>query len=167
MNDLEIAAFSPTSRVCDSRFGGKNDQRESTCDHRTARRWHFAGSGAKRPCNWRRTPSSRRRCGQSRCTKRSVCLRGYNEQVGPQEDVETPEEVPIQADVKPECFTEGSRSSRERNGLQGRRCLSCEEDHPKQGLGSPYRSGRSAHWVKVKNPKAPAVKREAEEDCGR
>jgi hypothetical protein len=23
---------------------------------------------------------------------------------------------------------------------------------------------RSAHWVKVKNPKAPAVKREAEED---
>ena len=31
-------------------------------------------------------------------------------------------------------------------------------------LGSPYRSGRSAHWVKVKNPKAPAVTREAEED---
>ena len=33
-------------------------------------------------------------------------------------------------------------------------------------LGSPYRSGRSPHWVKVKNPKAPAVKREAEEDWG-
>jgi hypothetical protein len=32
--------------------------------------------------------------------------------------------------------------------------------------GSPYRSGRSVHWVKVKNPKAPAVKREAEEDWG-
>jgi bifunctional non-homologous end joining protein LigD len=31
-------------------------------------------------------------------------------------------------------------------------------------LGSPYRSGRSAHWVKVKNPKAPAVTREAEEN---
>jgi hypothetical protein len=31
-------------------------------------------------------------------------------------------------------------------------------------LGSPYRSGRSPHWVRVKNPKAPAVKREAEED---
>jgi ATP-dependent DNA ligase len=30
-------------------------------------------------------------------------------------------------------------------------------------LGSPYRSGRSPLWVKVKNPKAPAVKREAEE----
>ena len=34
-------------------------------------------------------------------------------------------------------------------------------------LGSPYRSGRSTHWVKVKNPKAPAVRREAEEDWGR
>ena len=30
-------------------------------------------------------------------------------------------------------------------------------------LGSPYRAGRSAHWIKVKNPDAPAVKREAEE----
>jgi bifunctional non-homologous end joining protein LigD len=34
-------------------------------------------------------------------------------------------------------------------------------------LGSTYRSGRSPHWVKVKNPKAPAVRREAEEDWGR
>jgi ATP-dependent DNA ligase len=34
-------------------------------------------------------------------------------------------------------------------------------------LGSLYRSGRSPHWIKVKNPKAPAVKREAEEDWGR
>jgi bifunctional non-homologous end joining protein LigD len=33
-------------------------------------------------------------------------------------------------------------------------------------LGSPYRSGRSPHWIKVKNPNAPAVKREAEEDWG-
>jgi hypothetical protein len=32
--------------------------------------------------------------------------------------------------------------------------------------GSPYRSGRSPHWVKVKNPKAPAVTRETEEDWG-
>jgi hypothetical protein len=31
-------------------------------------------------------------------------------------------------------------------------------------LGSPYRSGRSTHWVKVKNRKAPAVTRGAEED---
>jgi bifunctional non-homologous end joining protein LigD len=33
-------------------------------------------------------------------------------------------------------------------------------------LGSPYRSGRSRHWVKSKNPAAPVVKREAEEDWG-
>jgi bifunctional non-homologous end joining protein LigD len=34
-------------------------------------------------------------------------------------------------------------------------------------LGSPYRSGRSQHWIKSKNPAAPAVKREAEEDWAR
>jgi len=34
-------------------------------------------------------------------------------------------------------------------------------------LGSRYRSGRSRHWIKSKNPKHPAVKREAEEDWGR
>ena len=33
-------------------------------------------------------------------------------------------------------------------------------------LGSHYRSGRVDHWLKVKNPAAPAVKREAEEDWG-
>jgi bifunctional non-homologous end joining protein LigD len=33
-------------------------------------------------------------------------------------------------------------------------------------LGSPYRSGRSRDWLKMKNPNAPAVKREAEEDWG-
>jgi bifunctional non-homologous end joining protein LigD len=31
---------------------------------------------------------------------------------------------------------------------------------------SPYSSGRSRHWIKSKNPHAPAVKREAEEDWG-
>jgi bifunctional non-homologous end joining protein LigD len=31
-------------------------------------------------------------------------------------------------------------------------------------LGSRYRSGRSPDWIKSKNPDAPAVKREAEED---
>jgi len=34
-------------------------------------------------------------------------------------------------------------------------------------LGSRYRSGRSRHWVKSKNPAAPAIKREAEEDWGK
>src|SRR5262245_38095845 len=33
--------------------------------------------------------------------------------------------------------------------------------------GSPYRSGRSKDWLKFKNPAAPAVKREAEEDWGK
>jgi len=41
--------------------------------------------------------------------------------------------------------------------------LGCEGIVSKR-LGSPYRSGRSKHWLKVKNPAAPAVKREAEED---
>ena len=39
--------------------------------------------------------------------------------------------------------------------------LGCEGIVSKR-LGSSYRSGRTAHWIKVKNPKAPAVKREAE-----
>jgi ATP-dependent DNA ligase len=34
-------------------------------------------------------------------------------------------------------------------------------------VGSRYRSGRSKDWLKFKNPEAPAVKREAEEDWGR
>jgi bifunctional non-homologous end joining protein LigD len=32
---------------------------------------------------------------------------------------------------------------------------------------STYRSGLSPHWVKSKNPDAPAVRREAEEDWGK
>jgi ATP-dependent DNA ligase len=61
--------------------------------------------------------------------------------------------------------------------LQGRRCpAAIESRHAcKLGLegivskrkGSPYRSGRSPDWLKMKNPDAPAVKREAEEDWGR
>jgi ATP-dependent DNA ligase len=43
--------------------------------------------------------------------------------------------------------------------------LGCEGIVSKR-LGSLYRSGRSPHWVKVKNPEAPAVRREAEEDWG-
>src|SRR3989475_8711263 len=33
--------------------------------------------------------------------------------------------------------------------------------------GSPYRSGRSPDWLKMKNPTHEAVRREAEEDWGR
>ena len=43
--------------------------------------------------------------------------------------------------------------------------LGCEGIVSKR-VGSPYRAGRSDHWIKVKNPAAPAVKREAEEDWG-
>src|SRR5215469_9603881 len=43
--------------------------------------------------------------------------------------------------------------------------LGCEGIVSKR-LGSIYRRGRSPLWIKVKNPNAPAVKREAEEDWG-
>ena len=42
--------------------------------------------------------------------------------------------------------------------------LGCEGIMSKR-LGSPYRAGRSAHWLKIKNPDAPAVRR-LEEDWG-
>jgi bifunctional non-homologous end joining protein LigD len=44
--------------------------------------------------------------------------------------------------------------------------LGCEGIVSKR-LGSVYRRGRSPLWLKVKNPNAPAVKRETEEDWGR
>jgi bifunctional non-homologous end joining protein LigD len=44
--------------------------------------------------------------------------------------------------------------------------LGCEGIVSKR-RGSLYRSGRSPHWIKVKNPAAPAVSREAEEDWGK
>ena len=44
--------------------------------------------------------------------------------------------------------------------------LGCEGIVSKR-FGSTYSSGRSKYWVKVKNPKAPAIRREAEEDWGR
>ena len=43
--------------------------------------------------------------------------------------------------------------------------LGCEGIVSKR-LGSAYRSGRDDHWLKVKNPTAPAVRREAEENWG-
>ncbi len=44
--------------------------------------------------------------------------------------------------------------------------LGCEGIVSKR-LGSPYRSGRIDHWLKIKNPAAPAERRDAEEDWGR
>jgi bifunctional non-homologous end joining protein LigD len=43
--------------------------------------------------------------------------------------------------------------------------LGCEGIVSKR-RGSAYRSGRVGHWLKIKNPAAPAVKREAQEDWG-
>jgi len=43
--------------------------------------------------------------------------------------------------------------------------LGCEGIVSKR-LGSAYRAGRVEHWLKIKNPAAPAVRREAEEDWG-
>jgi ATP-dependent DNA ligase len=47
--------------------------------------------------------------------------------------------------------------------LREARKLGCEGIVSKR-LGSLYRSGRSTSWLKSKNPKAPAVRREAEEE---
>jgi bifunctional non-homologous end joining protein LigD len=41
--------------------------------------------------------------------------------------------------------------------------LGCEGIVSKR-LGTPYRAGRSHHWLKIKNPDAPAVRRLEEED---
>jgi ATP-dependent DNA ligase len=41
--------------------------------------------------------------------------------------------------------------------------LGCEGIVSKR-LGSPYRAGRADCWIKIKNPAAPAVTREAQED---
>jgi ATP-dependent DNA ligase len=41
------------------------------------------------------------------------------------------------------------------------------EGNVSKRLGSRYRSGRSPDWLKFKNPAAPTVKREAEEDWGK
>ena len=44
-------------------------------------------------------------------------------------------------------------------------CLAVKEmNEGSLRLGSHYRAGRSKEWLKVKNPAAPAVKREAEEE---
>jgi bifunctional non-homologous end joining protein LigD len=41
--------------------------------------------------------------------------------------------------------------------------LACEGIVSKR-LGTPYRAGRSPHWLKIKNPDAPAVRRLEEQD---
>jgi ATP-dependent DNA ligase len=45
-------------------------------------------------------------------------------------------------------------------------CKMGPEGSVSKRIGSRYRSGRSKDWLKFKNPEAPAVKREAEEERG-
>jgi ATP-dependent DNA ligase len=45
-----------------------------------------------------------------------------------------------------------------------RRRVSADRSLVSKRLGTPYRAGRSAHWLKIKNPGAPAVRRLEEED---
>jgi hypothetical protein len=52
-------------------------------------------------------------------------------------------------------------------GHEPARCKMGLEGIVSKRLGSTYRSGRSPDWLKFKNPEAPAVKREAEEDWGK
>jgi ATP-dependent DNA ligase len=53
-----------------------------------------------------------------------------------------------------------------RSPIEKRNCRLGYEGIVSKRLGSIYRRGRSPLWLKVKNPNAPAVKREAEEDWG-
>jgi ATP-dependent DNA ligase len=48
-----------------------------------------------------------------------------------------------------------------------RACRMGPEGVVSKRLGSRYVSGRCRDWLKMKNPDAPAVRREAEEDWGR
>jgi hypothetical protein len=69
----------------------------------------------------------------------------------------------------------GVQGARRRRYLLWRLYRQCRDQRLQDGLegivskrkGSPYRSGPSPDWLKMKNPVAPAVKREAEEDWGR
>ena len=65
---------------------------------------------------------------------------------------------------------ERRKFSRELHDSLGQYLAACKmglEGIPSKRVGSPYVSGRSRHWIKSKNPAAPAVQREAEEDWGR
>jgi ATP dependent DNA ligase domain len=61
------------------------------------------------------------------------------------------------------CLIDGEAIVVDERGLSAFDLLrSWRHDH----AAAPYRSGRVEHWLKIKNPVAPAIKREAEEDWG-
>ena len=53
---------------------------------------------------------------------------------------------------------------RRRRGGYEHACALGREGIVSKRLGSPYRAGRTDQWLKMKNPKAPAVRREREID---
>jgi ATP-dependent DNA ligase len=77
--------------------------------------------------------------------------------------------------VRPSCLESGisgptadaKSAPTNHKGLKLDACRIGLEGIVSKRLGSPYRSGRSPDWLKMKNPEAPAVKREAEEVWGR
>jgi hypothetical protein len=62
---------------------------------------------------------------------------------------------------------EGRRLWRGEEPIEDRKSLLRKLIKGKPPVGSHYGSGRSRGWIKIKNPVAQAVKREAEEDWGR
>ena len=68
---------------------------------------------------------------------------------------------------RPRCTPQRAPGARLRLTVFQHACKMGLEGIVSKRLGSRYRSGRSPDWLKFKNPAAPAVRREAEEDWGR
>jgi hypothetical protein len=68
----------------------------------------------------------------------------------------------IQCDSVPNV--EQGRSKRLAHAAKGRCCRPDSAARFEAPWDSPYRAGRADCWIKVKNPNAPAVTREAEEE---
>jgi hypothetical protein len=174
-------SFCPRSwlrrRVVRLPSGAEQSQTPQLADHGVTRDAHHGGDGAgactvtpqlRQPLDpfripWRHVDDSEAHGHHLRCTDRDLL------QVDGRDLRQEPLEARKRALVK---LLRGARSSLvintyyEADGAIVFReaCrLGCEGIVSKR-LGSPYRSGRTAHWIKVKNPKAPAVKREAEEE---
>jgi hypothetical protein len=77
-------------------------------------------------------------------------------------------------DSRPSCLTCSASNAPNAPAKAATESAGSRETRPqanmtkwKEQLNGDCRSGRSRHWVKSKNPKHPAVEREAEEDWGK
>src|SRR5262249_33789786 len=77
-------------------------------------------------------------------------------------------------DSRPSCLTCSASNAPNAPANADKESADARETRPqanttkwKEQLNGDCRSGRSRHWVKSKNPKHPAVEREAEEDWGK